>query len=148
MAPPFLYSIYESPIDSHGWGKLVSPLEGSCGIDKKARVIVAMSGFEGRIEEAARKPSQNLHVPFGVDASAGSPHDLFEIGDIHVLIDHDHDLAVLHAGITTGRHSQGLLRMAGVALFDSHHDQHAPGPYFMAPRALDIRDPGRHELFF
>src|SRR5262245_59855102 len=120
-------------------GEFVAPVPGPAGIDDRPAVGGVADrlalGFDARIERGRPGVADDVDRGGGVRAREHGPDQLFEIGHIDVVVDHDHVAAAIGADVAHGRDMAGLLGMAGIALVDGDGEQE--------PRVTDLVRPGR-----
>src|SRR5262249_29140309 len=75
-------------------------------------------GLDARIERGRPGVADNVDRARGVRARKHGPDQLFEIGHVDVVVDHDHIAPAIGADVAHGRDMAGLLGMTGIALVD------------------------------
>src|SRR3954469_19850050 len=119
--------------------ELVAPVPGAAGVDDRSAVGEVTGrlalGLDARIER--RRPGVADDVDRGgrVRAREQGPHQLLEIGDVDVVVDHDHVSPAIGTDMAHGGDMAGLLGMAGIALVDRDREQQ--------PRVADLMRPSR-----
>src|SRR3954467_11569790 len=118
--------------------ELVAPVPGAAGVDDRPAVGEVAGRLALRLDAGIerRRPgvADDVDRGGGVRAREQGPYQLLEIGDVDVVVDHDHVSPAIGTDMAHGGDMAGLLGMAGIALVDRDREQE--------PRVADLVRPG------
>src|SRR3989442_1401835 len=98
------------------------------------------------VERARPRAMDDVERALGVRPREKRPHDVVEVGHVHVVVHHDHDAAEVGAHAAHRGHVGSLTRVPRVALLDRDREEEAAAPDAEAVGVDDARDAGRLEL--
>src|SRR5262245_7067593 len=129
--------------------EFVAPMPGPAGIDDRAAVGVVAGrlalGLDTRVEGGRPGVAYDVDRSRGVGAGEHRPRQLFQVGYVDVVVDHDDVAPAISADVAHGRHVAHLLAMAGIALTDGHREQEPRVADLMRPRGGDAGHAGLTE---
>src|SRR6185436_18640037 len=107
-------------------GKFLTPLVGTCRVDYGARAVADFVAWDTRVERTAPGASEDFDRLRRIGAAAERPQKFFGVGDVDVVIDHDHVAAEIRARAALARDQARLARVAGIALLDRDDREESP----------------------
>src|SRR6476646_5924785 len=123
--------------------ELVAPVPGAAGVDDRPAVGEVAGRLALRLDAGIerRRPGVADDVDRGGGVWAGDqgPYQLLEIGDVDVVVDHDHVSPAIGTDMAHGGDMAGLLGMAGIALVDRDREEEPRVADLVRPRRGDAR---------
>ena len=117
------------------------------GVDDRlgAERRVVRVGDEHRVVLRAHAALDDVDVDRRVAARRHRPHHFLQVRRVDVVVDHHRVARHVRADAALAEDVAGLARVAGVALLDRHHVEHARAADLVRPHRLHVRHAGGDE---